>query len=86
MRQSIGKRAGMLAILVMVLVGLATSARTWAETALAVDEVGTLNGVTYKIKVPENWNSTLLMYAHGYSRSDPPTLCPLKLKFCPVLF
>jgi hypothetical protein len=47
MRQSIGKRAGMVAILGLVLVGLATSARTWAETALAVREVGPLNGVTY---------------------------------------
>lgn len=80
MRQSIGKRAGMLAILVMVLVGLTTSARTWAETTLAVDKVGTLNGVTYKIKVPENWNRTLLMYAHGYTRSDPPGLVPFEIE------
>jgi pimeloyl-ACP methyl ester carboxylesterase len=80
MRQSIGKRAGMLAILVMALVGLTTSAPTWAETAMALDEVGTLNGVTYKIKVPENWNRTLLMYAHGYSRSDPPTLVPFEIE------
>ena len=80
MRQSIGKRAVMLAILVMVLVGLATSGQTWAETPLAVDEVGTLGGATYKIKVPVNWNKTLLMYAHGYSRSDPPTLVPFEIE------
>ena len=80
MRQSIGKRAGILAILVLGLVGLATTARTWAETTLAVDKVGTLHGVTYKIKVPENWNRTLLMYAHGYTRSDPPTLVPFEIE------
>ena len=80
MRQAIGIRAGILAMMVLVLVGLTTTAQTRAETALAVDEIGTLKGVTYKIKVPEKWNMTLLMYAHGYMRSDPPNLVPFEIE------
>ena len=45
---------------------------------MAIDETGELNGVTYKIKVPVNWNGKLLMYAHGYVRNDPPTLVPFE--------
>ncbi|RZS29646.1 hypothetical protein EV193_11949 [Herbihabitans rhizosphaerae] len=31
-----------------------------------VDLVGELGGVPYEIRVPANWNRTLVMYAHGY--------------------
>jgi pimeloyl-ACP methyl ester carboxylesterase len=47
---------------------------------LIVDKIGVLDGVTYKIKVPISWNKTLLVYAHGYSRNDPPTLVPMQIK------
>lgn len=30
------------------------------------DYTGTLKDAQYKIRVPENWNGVLLMYAHGY--------------------
>ncbi len=36
-----------------------------AASAGAQDYVGTLNGVPYKIRVPEIWNGELLVYAHG---------------------
>ena len=34
---------------------------------------GTLDGAPYKIRVPDKWNRTLLVYAHGYrDRADHP--------------
>ncbi len=33
--------------------------------ALPADLAGTLNGVDYRIRVPDGWNGTLLVYAHG---------------------
>jgi len=35
-------------------------------------EVGTLNGVAYRIDMPTSWNGTLVMYYHGY-RETPVT-------------
>lgn len=76
MRRLLGKSAGLFAILVFLLISQLAMTNVVAGEDLAVDEIGVLNGVTYRIKVPENWNGKLLMYAHGYSRSDPPTLVP----------
>ncbi len=39
----------------------------------AVDLSGDLFGAPYRIRVPENWNGTLLVYAHGYrDKADHP--------------
>ncbi|MDQ3181345.1 MAG: hypothetical protein M3Q33_12595 [Acidobacteriota bacterium] len=39
----------------------------------AVDISGDLYGAPYRVVVPENWNGTLLVYAHGYrDRADHP--------------
>lgn len=39
--------------------------------AAAVDVEGVQAGAPYKIRVPDNWNGTLLVYAHGYrDRAD----------------
>ncbi len=35
-------------------------------SAFGQDYVGTLYDAPYKIRVPENWNGELLVYAHGY--------------------
>ena len=43
------------------------------------DEQGTLNGAEYRIRVPSNWNGTLLVYAHGFS----PTLIPQPVPIAP---
>lgn len=51
--------------------------------ALAVNETGEIDGVTYVIKVPEDWNGKLLVYAHGYGGDDPPvpsTLVPKAIR------
>jgi hypothetical protein len=38
-----------------------------------VDESGEINGAPYRIKIPANWNGTLLVYAHGYrDKADHP--------------
>lgn len=79
MRRLRGKSAGLFAILVFLLISQLATTNVVAGEDLAVDEIGVLNGVTYRIKVPENWNGKLLMYAHGYSRSDPPTLVPFPI-------
>ncbi len=39
----------------------------------AVELSGDLFGAPYRIRVPENWNGTLLVYAHGYrDKADHP--------------
>jgi len=49
------------------------------KVTLPADLQGDLGGVPYRILVPQNWNGTLLVYAHGYGESvtPPPLLAPL---------
>jgi len=66
----------MFALIVTLLVPL--SAGQFAKVALPVDLQGELEGVPYRILVPEDWNGTLLVYAHGYNEGQkPPLLAPL---------
>ncbi len=45
---------------------------------LPADLNGQLNGVPYRIRVPANWNGTLLVYAYGYAEAyDPPPQAPM---------
>lgn len=56
-------------VAICVLIAAVTSAR-------ARDFLGMLNNAPYKIRVPDNWNGELLIYAHGISyleRWDPDT-------------
>lgn len=47
----------------------ATSARPFAPLDLS----GELHGAPFRIRVPENWNGTLLVFAHGYrDKADHP--------------
>lgn len=56
-----------LALCALVAAGFAATAR--ADTTLT----GELGGAPYTIKVPSNWNGTLLVYAHGYAdKADHP--------------
>lgn len=46
---------------------------TAAITIAAVDTSGEINGAPYRIRIPDNWNGTLLVYAHGYrDKADQP--------------
>ena len=57
-----------------VLIGAVLAAMTMTATVAeakpgddgAVEETGELRGAPYEIRVPEEWNGTLLVYAHGY--------------------
>lgn len=80
MRRLLGKLTGLFGILVFLLISQLATTNPGAVAGLAVDETGALDGVTYRIKVPENWNRRLLMYAHGYGRSVPPTLVPFEIE------
>ena len=42
-----------------------------AHVGLPVELEGTLNRADYKILVPDPWNGTLLVYAHGYYGKFP---------------
>jgi len=43
-----------------------------AHVALPFDEEGVHAGAAYKIRVPANWNGTLIVYAHGlYAQMSP---------------
>ena len=59
---------GTLAVLGLV-VGVAPTA---AGTA-AFEKTGTMYGANYEVRVPDNWNGTLVVYAHGYrDKADHP--------------
>jgi pimeloyl-ACP methyl ester carboxylesterase len=79
-RRSLARGAcarGLLALAALALGGLAlgcrdvvaaakTSASDAAAPAIHV-EIGTLDGASYRIDMPEKWNGVLLVYYHGYS-------------------
>lgn len=64
-------------ILVALALGLLLSLtllhRSPATEAAPLDLAGEINGAPYRIRVPENWNGTLLIFAHGYrDKADHP--------------
>lgn len=61
-----------------LLVPAAGAAQYSAALPLPADLQGELGGVPYRIRVPANWNGTLILYAHGYGETTiPPALGPL---------
>ncbi|HLF67826.1 MAG TPA: hypothetical protein VI503_00670 [Gaiellaceae bacterium] len=56
-----------LAVLVLSVPAAAATGR-WAP-GTAIELQGTLGDAPYRVKVPGNWNGTLLVFAHGYGRS-----------------
>ena len=59
----------------LLVLGFAATLAALAATGARADTTatGTLGGAPYEIKVPTNWNGTLLVYAHGYSdKADHP--------------
>lgn len=46
-----------------------TPAPTIYKAANSMVEVGTIDGVPYRIDLPNNWNHNLVVYYHGYSHS-----------------
>jgi len=67
----------MLAMLFLSLVPL-NAEQFHAIVPLPADLQGEMEGVSYRISVPVNWNGTLLVYTHGYNEgTTPPSLVPL---------
>lgn len=62
------------AVLVIAAVLIFVSSALAAKVPLPYEQSGVLNEATFKVRVPANWNGTLLVYAHGYGyleRLDP---------------
>lgn len=54
------------ALALLALLAGANTALAQAHVTLPLQEQGSLDGAPYKIRVPANWNGTLLVFAHGY--------------------
>jgi pimeloyl-ACP methyl ester carboxylesterase len=52
-------------LLLTAATGLSSQTAGLAHVALPAELGGILNGTEYKIRVPANWNGTLVVYAHG---------------------
>ncbi len=50
----------------LALVGLVAGTATAAAGTAAFEKTGTMYGANYEVRVPDNWNGTLVVYAHGY--------------------
>src|SRR6185436_3666952 len=61
------------AIVFLTLTLLPATPATKARPFAPLDLSGELHGAPYRIRVPENWNGTLLVFAHGYrDKADHP--------------
>ena len=64
----------LIALLSLVLTPILPFTKARAHPAIGpIDLSGDINGAPYRIVVPDNWNGTLLVYAHGYrDKADHP--------------
>jgi len=61
------------ALVLGLLLALTLIDRTPPTKAAPLDLSGEINGAPYRIRVPEVWNGTLLVFAHGYrDKADHP--------------
>jgi hypothetical protein len=63
----------LIALTVGFLIFLSVAQQPPASKAAPVDLSGEINGAPYRIRVPDAWNGTLLIFAHGYrDKADHP--------------
>src|SRR5262245_39731961 len=63
----------LVALTVVSLISLSLINHAPATKAAPLDLSGEINGAPYRIRVPETWNGTLLVFAHGYrDKADHP--------------
>jgi hypothetical protein len=63
----------LVALTLVFLLSLTLIHRPPAAKAASLDLSGEINGAPYRIRVPEVWNGTLLIFAHGYrDKADHP--------------
>jgi len=61
------------ALVVVLLLSLTLIDRSPAAKAAPLDLSGEIHGAPYRIRVPDVWNGTLLIFAHGYrDKADHP--------------
>ena len=63
----------LIALTVSLLIFVSLLDRAPATRAATLDLSGEIHGAPYRIRVPETWNGTLLVFAHGYrDKADHP--------------
>jgi hypothetical protein len=63
----------LVALTLILLLAFTLIDRTPVTKAASLDLSGEINGAPYRIRVPEVWNGTLLVFAHGYrDKADHP--------------
>ena len=63
----------LIALIVVLLLSIALIDHSPAAKAAPLDLSGEIHGAPYRIRVPEVWNGTLLIFAHGYrDKADHP--------------
>src|SRR5215210_6640224 len=63
----------LIALTVGLLISLSLIDRAPASKAAPLDLSGEIHGAPYRIRVPDTWNGTLLVFAHGYrDKADHP--------------
>ena len=63
----------LVALTLVLLLALTLIDRTPVTQAASLDLSGEINGAPYRIRLPEVWNGTLLIFAHGYrDKADHP--------------
>ena len=61
------------AVLVVCAIGLLAQRPSVAEQIGPLELSGDLDGAPYRIRVPAQWNGTLLVFVHGYrDKADHP--------------
>src|SRR5918912_97121 len=61
------------AVVLLTLTLLPATPVTKARPFVPLDLAGELHGAPFRIRVPDNWNGTLLVFAHGYrDKADHP--------------
>jgi hypothetical protein len=61
------------AVVLLTLTLLPATSTTKARPFAPLDVSGELHGAPFRIRVPDNWNGTLLVFAHGYrDKADHP--------------
>jgi hypothetical protein len=67
------KRVFVVIVTAVALVSPAAPAQAAPPATTPVDLVGEIGGAPFEIRVPANWNGTLVLHAHGYrDRADHP--------------
>ena len=63
----------LIALIVVLLLSIALIDHSPTAKAAPLDLSGEIHGAPYRIRMPEVWNGTLLIFAHGYrDKADHP--------------